>query len=270
MRKLTGAILGLVLTGGAHACKFERDFDETVAAPPDGTLVIDTSSGNVTVTGSDRTDVHIRATACVRKEWMLDSIDLLINDGDGTVKLTGVVPDPSSKEWKRKDRLDLWVEVPRTLAIDITDEEGDIEVREVGSLKLKDRGGHTTVSDVHGDVVIDEGSGKLFVDRVDGRLEIDDSTGRIIVADVKGDIHITRDTMGNIQIDRAGGNVHVDEDASGHIEVRTVAGSVVVGDDTTGDIIVENVTGDFRVNSNEKGKIEHVNVGGEIDVPAAD
>lgn len=262
--------IGLSAATTAQACRHEQPFEETLPAGSINELQVSTSSGNVIITGGDGDQIVIRGNACVRKDWMLDEIDLQVTREGRRVVVRGIVPDPASKEWKMKDRLDLWIDVPRGITVAVTDEDGDIEITGVGPTTINDRGGHLTLSDIDGDLSIEDHSGNVFIDRVTGSLDATDGSGRMIIGDVEGDVHIAADTSGNIEIDRVGGTVRIDEDASGHIEVRGAEGDVLIGDDTTGDIEVQGVGGDFRVGSNEKGKIKHEDVAGEVSVPPPD
>ena len=114
----------------------------------------------------------------------------------------------------------------RLNALEVEDSDGNVDVSDVASARIHNRGGN------------------LRVERVKGDLEIDDDSGEIVVADVSGAVHI-RDTSGQIRTARTGpvtiqdtsGDVTVFQAASlrinakesGEVMVRQVAGPVETG-----------------------------------------
>ncbi len=140
--------------------------------------------------------------------------------------------------------LDLVVRVPASLAVEVSDTSGPLEIRGVGALRLEDGSGEALVEDVAGDVTLRDDAGDLTVRRVGGALSIlRDGSGQIDVVDVRGSVTIDEDGSGGIRVEKVGGSVRVERDGSGSIDVRDVAGDFVVEQDGSGGIRHEGVKG---------------------------
>ncbi|MDH1468510.1 hypothetical protein [Shewanella sp. GD03713] len=118
--------------------------------------------------------------------------------------------------------IDLKLQVPAGLALDIDDGSGAILINKMtADIKVKDGSGELAI---HGgnNVSIDDGSGAIEVSQVNGNLAIVDGSGGIQVNDIKGSITI--------------------DDGSGEINVANVQNTVTINDGS-GDINVVNTKG---------------------------
>ncbi|PWF63488.1 hypothetical protein CBX96_10155 [Shewanella sp. BC20] len=118
--------------------------------------------------------------------------------------------------------IDLKLQVPAGLALDIDDGSGAILINKMTEdIKVKDGSGELVI---HGgnNVSIDDGSGAIEVSQVNGNLAIVDGSGGIQVNDIKGSITI--------------------DDGSGEINVANVQNTVTINDGS-GDINVVNTKG---------------------------
>jgi hypothetical protein len=171
--------------------------------------------------------VAVRGTACASTEARLAAIRLIAERRGDVVYVEADIP----QEWLGGSAgLDLVLEVPPSLPLDVEDGSGSVEVRNVAALK------------------IDDGSGELRIARVSGAVTITDGSGDIVVSEA--------------------GSVLVDEDGSGGLRITGVRGSVVVRDDGSGSIDVRDVGGDFTVEHDGSGGIMHDGVRGHVRIPA--
>jgi hypothetical protein len=154
--------------------------------------------------------------------------DVEIDDGSGTLavwQLGGALR-------VRKQSGDIRVEDVRGPTA-INSHSGQIHLARLNALEVEDSDGNLDVSDVASARIHNRG-GNVRVERVKGDLEIDDDSGEIVVADVAGNVHI-RDTSGQIRIARTGpvtiqdtsGDVTVVQAASLHINAKE-SGEVMV------------------------------------------
>lgn len=123
--------------------------------------------------------------------------------------------------------INLTVEVPQPMALDINDGSGSIEIR-----------------DIEGDVILDDGSGSLTIERVRGRVEVEDGSGSIEIDDVEGDLEVD-DGSGSLTIRRITGSVEV-TDGSGSITIDTVSKDVYIRESGSGGMSIDNVSGKVR------------------------
>jgi DUF4097 and DUF4098 domain-containing protein YvlB len=154
--------------------------------------------------------------------------DVEIDDGSGTLaawQLGGALR-------VRKQTGDIRVEEVRGATI-INSHSGQIHLARLNALEVEDSDGNLNVSDVASARIHNRG-GNLNVQRVKGDVEIDDDSGEIVVADVSGAVQI-RDTSGQIRTARTGavtiqdtsGDVTVVQAASLHINAKE-SGEVMV------------------------------------------
>ena len=233
-------------------CEFERLLDESLDVSGSQSLAIFAAAGDLEIAGVSSSDeVRIRGKICVSEEHWLDEARLETSSGD-RAEINVVLPDVSGgwSLWGSKYAyMDLELEVPDSLALELRDSSGDIGIEDISALWLQDS------------------SGDIEIRNVAGLVEIKDSSGDIEVRGLKGDFTIISDSSGDIRGSDIEGNVLVESDSSGEIWFTEVRKDVVVGQDSSGDIIAENVGGDFRVLKDSSGTIHSENISGEVEIP---
>jgi len=118
--------------------------------------------------------------------------------------------------------IDLKLQVPANLALDIDDGSGAILISKMtADINVKDGSGELIINGGN-NVSIDDGSGDIEVSQINGNLTIDDGSGAIKVTDIRGNIAI--------------------DDGSGNIEVANVQSPVTITDGS-GDINIFNTKG---------------------------
>lgn len=118
--------------------------------------------------------------------------------------------------------IDLKLQVPANLALDIDDGSGAILISKMtADINVKDGSGELIINGGN-NVSIDDGSGDIEVSQINGNLTVEDGSGAIKVTDVRGNIAI--------------------DDGSGNIEVANVQSPVTITDGS-GDINVFNTKG---------------------------
>ncbi|MEM7356133.1 MAG: DUF4097 family beta strand repeat-containing protein [Acidobacteriota bacterium] len=231
-------------------CDHTAPREEVIDAAGAELVEIDASAGFLRVLGSDGAgQIQVRGEACASSERLLEDVQLEVRQSGDRVRIDVEIPDSS---WGRSStaRLDLVIEVPSNVAVEIDDGSGSIEVRNVASAEIDDGSGSIEVRDVAGDLAIDDGSGEIEAINVAGEVRIDDGSGAIDLRQV--------------------GSVMIDEDGSGEIDIEEVYGDVMVRSDGSGSISVRDVDGDFTVRRDGSGGINHRAVAGLVDIPDGD
>lgn len=250
------------------------------------TVRVESRAGDVVVVGHTDTDT-LRAvgSACASSRAYLEDIQLDVVRTDTTLTLRAVTP--MLMGFLVYARLDLVVDLPSGVALEIDDGSGDVSVRGVSSLRLTDASGDVVASDLGNVTVVEDGSGAMsFVDvtgnvdiladdsgdikveRVGGSVRIGrDGSGEIDVRSVDGDVFVDEDRSGEIEIHDVGNDVHVRDDGSGGILIRAVGGNVTIGNDASGDIDIAGVGGDVVVGPAGSGAVRVEEVSGSIEVP---
>ena len=212
----------------ALAQDYDAQRTATVNAAGATSVRIDARAGQLRVTGrTDLTEVRVRGTARASSRDLLDDIKVEAVRNGNQVEVRALVPEFRDSRWNEHAMLDLVIEVPATLALDVDDSSGDITIESVSAkVRIEDSSGDIRVRDV-GDVWISDSSGGIDVRGVKGSVDIDDdSSGEIEVYDVTGSVHIGRDSSGGIDVSRVGGDFVVERDGSGTIDYDGVKGKV--------------------------------------------
>lgn len=239
MRSPLAAVLVAVIPAAIHAQDYDAPRNATVSASGATLLKIDARAGLLRVTGrTDITEVRVKGTARASRKGLLDDIKLEATRSGSEVVVRVIMPEYQDGGWNdgwnnSSAVLDLVIETPATLPVDIEDTSGD-----------------------------------MTVETVSAKVRIDDNSGNIRIRDT-GDLTIS-DNSGGIDIRGVKGSVNIEEDSSGEIEVYDVTGSVRVGRDSSGSIDVSRVGGDFVVERDGSGGIEYDDVKGKVDIPSRD
>lgn len=235
---------------GQSNCKFEAERSFSAPADMSDLLRLSTGSGFLEVVGVDGLDeVRATARACASHEEFIQDLRLTSERSRGELVVETHYPNWSERGgWgNRYARLDLTLEVPEGMLVDLKDSSGEITIANLGDTSIQDS------------------SGEIEAHSIQGHLFIDDSSGEISVYDVTGDVEI-EDGSGEIEISGVGGTLTI-SDGSGEINAEDIAGTLTVLSDGSGSIEVDGVGGDFIVRSDGSGDIEYADVAGKVDVP---
>jgi hypothetical protein len=216
---------------------------------------IEARAGTLRIEGrAGLTEIQARGTARASSRMLLEQVRLTAERRGDVAYVIVDIPELRSRDWDDDDEhasLDLVVEVPKTLALDVEDRSGDLEIRGVGQLDLVDHSGDATIEDVGGRLRVHDGSGELRIRDVRGDATIDDGSGGVYLHTIRG-------------------SVTVERDGSGEFEAENVTGSVRIASKGSGSVDVAHVGGDFVVDRKGTGSIAHRDVRGRVEVPDRD
>ncbi len=188
------------------------------------TLELTAGAGGLVVEGrSDLDRIRVRGEACASDADLLEAIGLEGRSDGGRAVVRAVMPDAGDG----RAELDLTVELPASLAVEIEDGSGPTTVRGVAGVTVDDGSGSLTIVDVGGPVEVDDGSGSLEIREVRGDVVVDDGSGGLTVRGVEGSVTV-RDGSGGIHVSDVTGDLIVEDDGSGDLETEGVLGEVVI------------------------------------------
>lgn len=251
MRRLLSAIVvASLVTGTARAQDDNRAArDADLDASGARLLRVEAKAGQLRIEGrSGISEVRVRGVARASRESWLDDIQLRTGRNDDELY---VVVDIPSWSWTgighAYKALDLVIEVPQTLALDITDGSGNVEIRGVGAVRLHDGSGEVDVRDVGGPVEVEDGSGELTLRGIRGEVRVEDGSGEVTIDDVQGNVTIIDDGSGSLEIARITGWVRVNNAGSGSVRVSDVGGDLEVRDTSRRRVRYDGVRGEVRI-----------------------
>lgn len=248
-------ILQFSTNASADRCKYEKKINETLDLAKSNLLTISVTAGDLDVTGVPGTgQAVIRARVCASKQDWLEESNLVITPGT-MAAIEATLPNADGSWLSLGSNyiwMDLDIEVPESLALEVKDSSGDMSLKNVAVVQIKDS------------------SGDIKVEKARDSFTVSDSSGDIEIDGADGDLTIESDSSGDIEVTDIHGTVLVMKDSSGDIEATDVTDNFVVERDSSGDISANDIGGDFRVLKDGSGSIRSRDVQGEVDIPAKD
>ncbi len=248
--KYTPVFIFLFLPALAFAANVQetRKFDLSIQGID--MLVVNCGPGILDIKGFEDRD-KIRVTAEIevedgRKEdlqkFIESHVHLKLEKQKNKALLISDIPEFSLDELEA--RINLMIEVPLEIDVNITDGSGAIRIQ-----------------NIVGNVTIDDDSGKIQVENISGKVIVNDASGKIDIEDIRGSVRV-RDGSGPIQIDHIIGDVYV-RDGSGDMTILHVDGNVTVSDDS-GDIDISDVSKAVFISAAGSGELNIERVRGKI------
>jgi hypothetical protein len=274
MKSAAMATAMMILTTSAFAgglfdddCKYTAARNLSASATGVTKIVIHAEAGSLKVDGRPgATQVVTTGTACTSDEDFLQRIQLAQRRSGSTLYIDANIPDKTVVFGFFQARLDFAVTLPAGVAVSIEDDSGWMKVANTGPLDIDDDSGSIEVRNVRGALTIDDDSGDIAIEAVIGNVKISDDSGAIDVKDVNGSVEI-EDDSGGITVARVEGSLHIPNDDSGSITVTNVKHDVLIDEDSSGQIEVADIGGNFTVGSKGSGSIDYERVSGRVRVP---
>ena len=267
----------LLLSGFAHAnepCKFEAPRNATLDLAGIHTVAIQVHQHNIHLTGGAAATGGIHGRACASSQPLLSGLQVVTHrEGDRLVIEAKDSNSPFhgvSLFGNHYDYLDLQIDLPASLAVDVEVGSGDAWVKNVAQLKGDVGSGDLDVAGVHGRFDAKVGSGDIRASDVGETHVSSVSSGDFKVDQVHGNVTVGSVGSGDLTAERVQGNVAINSVGSGDATARTVSGNVDVGSIGSGDLHVNGVGHNLHVASVGSGDVEHSGVAGKVNVPKSD
>ncbi|NVJ60950.1 MAG: hypothetical protein HWE27_11200 [Gammaproteobacteria bacterium] len=245
----------------ASGFDIEEVRDLTLDASGASKLRIDAGAGFLKVKGVEGLS-EVRVTA----ELMVDedNYNLTLNkSGNKIVLVADANPENESSWWSDSPFINLTVELPKEMALDIDDGSGEIVIEQVnGDIDLEDGSGAISIIDIVGNLNVKDGSGSFSLKNQKGSLVLDDGSGSINIANVDGNVDI-EDGSGSTTVDQITGKLNV-EDGSGSLSISHVDGHVTI-DDGSGGISLSHLANGVTILNEGSGGLSMSDVSGKVD-----
>lgn len=244
-------VVALGILGGCVLRKMDYSAarDAQIQVADAKVLKLNVGAGYLRVEGLPETrDILISGVAHAASAQALAAIQLATRRVADTIFVSGVIP-ASDRGAGVQPALDLTLQLPSSLSLQVIDSTGASVFRNVGALRI-----------VHGD-------GGLDADTVTGNLDITDGGGDMVVGNVTGNVRIV-DGAGSIYVSDITGSVVVPQDGPGEIQFVRVSGDVTVGTKRSGEVAARGIGGSLAITANGSGSIEYRDVKGRVTIPA--
>lgn len=246
--------IALALAVSAAGCRLSHldltaDRSATLSMAGVHTVVVTTGAGWLRIQGhAGFPNLQARGTAHASSDTLLAAIRLTVQRSGDTVFVASTAPlDTGSVAGPAV--LDLTLDMPSDVALDVTDASGETIIHDVGPLLLAS-----------------SGSGGVEIDGVAGALGVVDGPGDLQASNVHGDVYI-RDGSGAIYLASVTGSVDIPVDGAGEIQVADVTGSVHIGAKSSGEVAARDIGGDLVVDARGSGSVEYHDVKGRVAIP---
>ncbi|PVZ70154.1 DUF4097 family beta strand repeat-containing protein [Pelagibaculum spongiae] len=269
----------------AHAVEWKESLSHStsgvskliVFAGP-GDLKIEAKSGLSQVTAVLK--ISYPGDKAVAETYISKSMDkYLKKNGKKLTLKAGYLKKIKTKD--KKAKIDLVIQMPDGIYLDVRDTTGDIEVAGLKKGgRILDGAGDLTLSNSSGKLItVNDGSGKLIISGTSGKLKINDKRddisvsqhrgelvindkkGNILVEDVEGRVRVS-DKAGDISLNRIQGKVKI-TNKSGDIQLSSIMGNVELKDGK-GNVQIQDVRGNLNVKSDKSGKLAVQGVTGTV------
>lgn len=232
------------------SCDNEAEREASAALDGIERVEILARAGDLVVEGrGGASSVEVTGKACASSKSLLQEIHIKTEKSGSTLRVIADIP--KTKGWNSQARMDLRIELPNDIRVDVDDSSGDFRAEGVQLGKVDDGSGDITIRSSSGDLDLDDGSGDIRISDFRGDVRFEDGSGDARLADIDGSVHVTSDGSGDLTMEKVTGTVKVDSDGSG-------------------DIFAGDVGGDFLVASAGSGDVRHRQVAGRVDTPSRD
>ncbi len=222
---------------------FNDVLTKTEALTGETPVAIDAAVGDVRIEGIDENMLKVTATRIV---WVstaenappaLETLELQVGLEAERMVVRTLAPKDMDALDTSAYRVDLLVQCPRTVPIEVRAEKGLTSIAGVG--------GHVRVNQMAGTVRVEHAKGKLDLNNQNGEVKVSESSGPVVATTRFGDLTLSR-IFGLIEASAEQGRVVIDA-PMGQVRARNVGGDVRI-------LAMEGVGGAYDV-SVERGNI---------------
>ena len=250
------------------------DFDLNVKpqpVPANSRITIRNGRGDISVRSGDDSQIHVDGKKNI-KAWNETDAEHIASSMTFEIAKNGDGYDvrPANSSGDSRARVDLDVSVPKSGAVTIRNERGDVSVSDMSKpVTVNTTRGDVDVHSTAGDVTIDTGKGDVKVSDTKGNVKISGHGGEINVSSATGGLTIDGEFFGPIRADKIAKGVrfvsqrtdltltqltgHL-ETGSGNLEIADAPGNLTLRTNSY-DISIENAGGKVRVD-NRNGDVE--------------
>jgi DUF4097 and DUF4098 domain-containing protein YvlB len=211
----------------------ERVFDKTFAVTPGGVLTVDTDSGAIKVSGTDRNEVSVHAVIHGSRS-LTEKFEITADSNNEGVSVIGRRPKWLGMSWSfGSEDIQYTIQIPRNYHVEVRTSGGNLELRDFnGRAHCRTSGGNVSIGTINGDVQIQTSGGNIRgtqligdvragtsggtikFDNVHGSVEVNTSGGDIELAAIEGKL-LAKTSGGHVEAKLTGDNKGVDLRSSG-------------------------------------------------------
>jgi hypothetical protein len=210
------ALTLLLAAGVSHAA--ESKFEKQFSVSPGGTLTVTTDVGNVSVTGTQSSEVSIVAEIH-GSQREIDNFEIAAWQTDKNVEVKGRNKRSGWFSWMNDGPdVNFVIRVPHEYGFTVRTSGGNIEIAELkGKVEGETSGGNLRLRDVEGGVRLETSGGNIRAEKLIGEVVLGTSGGNITITGLTGSVNVStsggdirlKGVDGKIRAETSGGNVEL-------------------------------------------------------------
>ncbi|HEX4065689.1 MAG TPA: DUF4097 family beta strand repeat-containing protein [Acidobacteriaceae bacterium] len=240
----------------------EVQIDQAIAA--NGTVTIQNSRGDVTVTNSSDGQLHLRAHQVVHTnsddtaQKVFDQVKPRVESSSSGAVIT--VPGRNGA------RVDLTLQLPEKCFTTINTAHGDVTVEGMqNNVDVTDSHGDTKFDGIGGDVHARMDHGDVSAHQVSGHVFVDGHADDVTLSEVKGQVVLDGEFFGDTHLEQVGSTVHFHTSRT-DLDMPRLGGDLTMD---SSDLTASQVAGPVRIVTRSKN-IDLTQVAGDIHIENSD
>ncbi|MFZ2148274.1 MAG: DUF4097 family beta strand repeat-containing protein [Sedimentisphaerales bacterium] len=244
--------------------KYERTVQQQAPLAPGSTVVAQTSSGSITITGADVTDCSVVAQICVQApteeeaQKIAEQVEIKLEPVGQT--LTVKAEKPAQKH-RRSISISYDITVPKQTNVECASSYGAIKLSNFdGDVKGKTSSGSITAENIQGSAQLDTSYGSVTCRNITGdNIQLKSSSGSIRAENI----------VGPVNLNTSYGSITCDDISGGDVKLRTSSGNIKLSKATGGDCDAHTSYGSINVDEIKSGLLKLHSSSGGINVTEA-
>ncbi len=244
--------------------KYERTVQQQAPLAPGSTVIAQTSSGSITVTGADVTDCNVVALIRVQApteeeaQEIAEQVEIKLEPVGQTLTVKAEKP-PKKRRCSISISYD--ITVPKQTNIDCNSSYGAIKLKNIdGDLKGKTNSGSISAEDIQGSAQLETSYGPVTCRNITGdNIQLKSSSGKIRAENI----------VGPVNLNTSYGSITCDDISGGDIKLKTSSGDIKVSKASGGDCDAHTSYGSINVDELKSGLLKLHSSSGSINVTEA-
>ena len=253
----------------------DKKVEKTFSVQPGGKLLVDADEGNISITGSETSEISVKVFARGSDE-LLRKFDVKFDQEGNTVKVQGRLRHRYFNFFGNND-LDVQfeIQIPTKFNLDLRTSGGNIAVENMtGTIEGETSGGNLDLIKLDGNVKLSTSGGNIALRQTTGDFQLETSGGNIHGETIIGDTHVEtsggnielRDVDGKLYASTSGGDIRAELKDNKGIDLSTSGGNLTVRlpKSISGDVRAEATGGDVSCDFQFAGKLKDGSMHGKI------
>ncbi len=247
--------------GDWSRAKYERTVQQQAPLAPGSTVIAQTSSGSITITGAEVTDcsvvaqIRVQAPTEEEAQEIAEQVEIKLEPVGQTLTVEAEKPP---RKRRRSISISYDITAPKQTNIDCTSSYGAIKLSNIdGNIKGKTSSGSISAEDIQGSAQLDTSYGSVTCRNITGdNIQLKSSSGSIRAENIVGPVNlntsygsITCDDIsgGDIKLKTSSGNIRLSKASGGDCDAHTSYGSINIDEIKSGLLKLHSGSGGINV-----------------------